>query len=116
RDRHLIVEALLTNGDRNSFFASRKQMVEQAINFYQQALKVAQDNKLDKDIARTFLALSAVYRSIPDADKAFNYCNQAFSYISMLDNDSLKVMGYLEFGAVYSAKREKLFALRNYLA
>ncbi|HSU27448.1 MAG TPA: tetratricopeptide repeat protein [Chitinophagaceae bacterium] len=116
RDRHLIVEALLTNGDRNSYFASQKEKVNKAIAYYQQALQVARDNKLDKDIARSYLALSAIYRSIPDAEKAFNYCNQAFSYISMLDNDSLKVQGYLEYGAVYNVKREKLLALRNYLA
>jgi tetratricopeptide (TPR) repeat protein len=116
RDRQLMVEALLVNGERYSYFASRKENFEKAVGFYNKALELSRQNKLDREIARSFLALSAIYRSVPDADRAFNYCNQAFSYIATIESDSLKILGHLEFGAVYRLKREKLLSLRNYLS
>jgi tetratricopeptide (TPR) repeat protein len=116
RDRSLIIKALLTNGERNSYLARRKENLDKAIDYYNRALTVAKENKMDKEIAESYLLLSSIYRVVPDGDKAFSYCNQAFSYISTIENDSMKVLGHLEYGEVYSLKREKLLALRNYLS
>jgi len=116
RDRKLMAEALLVNGERNSYFASKKENFKKAVEFYNKALDLSRQNKLDKEIARCYISLSAVYRIVPDADKAFSYVNQAFSYISILDDDSLKTLAHIELGNVYGLKREKLLSLRNYLS
>lgn len=115
RDRTLMAEALLINGERNSYFAARNENFKKAVDFYNQALELTKQNKMDKEIARSYLALSSLYRNVPDADKSYSYVNQALSYISLLDNDSLKVLGHIELGSVYALKREKLLSLRNYL-
>jgi tetratricopeptide (TPR) repeat protein len=116
RDRKLMVEALLVNGERNSYFAAKKENLAKTIDFYNQALEFSKQNKLDKETALSYLSLSSVYRIIPDADKAFEYINQATSYISTLEDDSLKVLAQIELGNVYGLKREKLLSLRNYLS
>lgn len=116
RDRKLMAEALLVNGERNSFFASRKENFNKAVEFYEKALELSKENKLDRQIARSYLALSSIYRALPDADKAFGYINQAMSYVTILNNDSLKVLSFIEMGSVYGLKREKLLSLRNFLS
>jgi tetratricopeptide (TPR) repeat protein len=116
RDRKLMAEALLVNGERNSYFATRKENLLKAIDFYNQALELSKQNKLDKEIARSYLSLSSIYRTIPDADKAFGYINEATSLISTLGDDSLRVLAQIELGNVYGLKREKLLSLRNYLS
>lgn len=116
RDRKLMTEALLVNGERNSFFASRKENFDKAVNFYEKALEMSKENKLDKQIARSYLALSSIYRALPDADKAFGYVNEAFSYVTILNDDSLKALSFIELGNVYGLKREKLLSLRNFLS
>lgn len=116
RDRHLMAEALLVNGERYSYFAGRKEQFEKALSYYNRALDMARENKLDKDAARANLALSALYRVVPDADKALVYVNEALAYLSLPGNDSLLVLGKLEQGNVYLLKRQKKNALQNFLA
>ena len=116
RDRKLMVKALLTNGERYSYFGSIKDYNQKSINYYNQALDLARKNDLDAERAETLLRLSAVYRQVPELDKAFNYASQASSIISTLDNsDSLKVMVSISLGNVYQDKKDRLLALRNYL-
>jgi len=115
RDRQLMAEALLVNGERNSYYATRKENFDKAVDYYNQALDLSREEKLDKEIARSYIALSSIYRVAPDADKAFGFINQALSYISILNNDSLKALAHIELGNVYGLKREKLLSLRNYL-
>ena len=116
RDRKLIVRALILNGKKEARLGGLKGANEKAIAFYNEALSIARQNKLDEETAASYLALSGAYRAVPDVDKALSYSNEATSYIATLNNDSLKVMGFLEQGAVYTARREKLLALRNFLA
>lgn len=115
RDRKLMAEALLVNGERNSYYATRRENFEKAVDYYNQALNLSRQNKLDREIARSYLALSSIYRAAPDADKSFGYVNQALSYISIMNNDSLKALAQIELGNVYGLKREKLLSLRSYL-
>ena len=116
RDRKLMVNALLVNGERYSYLSGRRENIEKAIAYYQQALDLARQNKLDEEMVTAYLYLSEVSRSIPDAVKALDYCNQAFSYIGTLKNDSLTAKVHLEYGSVFLAKNEKLLSLRNYMA
>lgn len=116
RDRKSMIEALLANGERYSYFATIKDYNQKSIDYYNQALDLARKNDMDEERAVALLRLSAVYRQVPDLDKAFNYASQASSIISVLDNsDSLKAMASISLGNVYQDKKDRLLALRNYL-
>src|SRR4051812_36627555 len=110
RDRKLMVKALLINGERYSYFAMNKDYVQKAIGYYNEAVTLARQNDLDKERSEALLSLSAVYRQVPDLDKAFNYTNQAFSIISTLGNDSLKIMAFNSLGNIYQDKKDRLLA------
>jgi tetratricopeptide (TPR) repeat protein len=116
RNRSLMVKALLTNGERYSYLAGRKENIEKAINYYKQGLELARVNNLDELIVSSYLYLSEVHRYIPDLEKALNYSNQAFSYAGLLKNDSLTARVYYELGSVYHSRTERLLCLRNYLS
>lgn len=113
RDRKLMVKALLTNGERYSYLAGRKDNINKAIGYYTQGLELARKNKLDEQVISAYLYLSEVSRYMPDAEKALNYCNQAYSYIGLVKNDSLAAKVHLEYGSVYLLKNEKILALKN---
>ncbi len=115
RDRKLMVKALLTNGERYSYLAGRKDNIEKAISYYTQGLELARKNKMDKEMVSAYLSLSEVSRFIPDAEKALSYCNQASSYTGFLKNDSITAKVSLEYGSVYMAKNENILALKNYM-
>jgi tetratricopeptide (TPR) repeat protein len=115
RDRKLMVKALLTNGERYSYLAGRKDNVDKAISYYTQGLELARKNKLDEQMISAYLYLSEVSRYIPDADKALNYCTQAYSYIGLVKNDSLAARVHLEYGSVYLSKNENILALKNFM-
>lgn len=116
RDRKLMITALLANGERFSYLSGRRENVEKSISYYNQALELAKQNKLDEQIIGAYLSLSEVNRYIPDLDKSLSYSNQAFSYAGLIKNDSITARTYYELGSVYFAKSEKLLALRNFLA
>lgn len=113
RNRKLMVKALLTNGERYSYLAGRKDNINKAISYYTQGLELARKNKLDEQMISAYLSLSEVSRYMPDVEKALNYCNQAYSYMGLVKNDSLEARVHLEYGSVYLAKNEKILALKN---
>jgi tetratricopeptide (TPR) repeat protein len=113
RDRKLMVKALLTNGERYSYLAGRKDNINKAINYYTRGLELARKNKLDEQVISAYLYLSEVSRYMPDAEKALNYCNQAYSLTGLVKNDSLTARVHLEYGSVYLSKNEKILALKN---
>jgi tetratricopeptide (TPR) repeat protein len=113
RDRKLMVKALLTNGERYAYLAGRKDNIARAIDYYTQGLELARKNKLDEQMISAYLYLSEISRSVPDGEKALNYCNQAYAYIGLVKNDSLAARIHLEYGSVYLSKNEKILALKN---
>jgi tetratricopeptide (TPR) repeat protein len=115
RDRKLMVQALLANGDRFSYFGSIKDYNQKSIDYYNKALEVARQNDLDEERAKSLLKLSSLYRQVPDLDKAFNYVTQASSIISNSTNDSLRIVALNTLGNIYQDKKDRLLALRNYL-
>lgn len=115
RNRKLMVKALLTNGERYSYLSGRKDNIDKAISYYMQGLELAKKNKLDEQMISAYLALSEVSRNIPDAEKALNFCNQAYSYIGLIKNDSLAARVSMEYGSVYLLKNEKILSLKNYM-
>lgn len=116
RDRKLMVKAYLSNGIRCSYFAVKKEYISKAIEFYNRALLVARENRLDEDAGAVQLYLSSIYLNVPDNDKALSYATQAFSLISTLANDSLRAEAHNVYGHVYKVKNEKILALRNFLS
>jgi tetratricopeptide (TPR) repeat protein len=115
RDRRLMIKAYMSNGTRCSYFAGTQNYTSRAIDYFNQALAIAKQNKYDDAVGAALLKLSTTYLFIPDKDKALNYVNQAFSIISTLDDDSLKSEAHNVSGHVYLARNEKTLALRNYL-
>jgi tetratricopeptide (TPR) repeat protein len=69
RDRKLMVKALLANGERYSYLAGRKDNIEKAISYYNQALELAKKNKLEEQMISAYLLLSEVSRYIPTRQK-----------------------------------------------
>lgn len=115
RDRKLMVKAYMSNGLRCSYFGVQKSYLHRSIEYYDKALEIARQNKLQDEIGAVQLRLASVFLTIPEKDKALNYVNQAFSVISTLSNDSLRSEAYNSFGHVYLARNDKILALRNYL-
>jgi len=115
RNRKLMVKALLTNGERYSYLAGKRENIDKAVNYYTQGLELAKKNKLDEQTVQAYLSLSEVSRYMPDPDKALNYCNQAYAQIGFINNDSITTKVQLEYGSVYLSKNEKILALKNFM-
>lgn len=115
RKRPLMVKALLINAVRYSFFSMNKEFVKKSISYYNQALEIAKQNKLDKETVESLLGLASITTKIPDLDKSLSYTTQAFVIASSLNDDTLKVDSYNTLGDIYQRKKERLLALRNYL-
>jgi tetratricopeptide (TPR) repeat protein len=115
RDRKLMVFAYMSNAVRSSFFAGQKTYLDRTIGYYQKAMDVAKENKLQDELAAAELGLARAYLSVPDNAKALRYVNEAFSLISTLSNDSLLVAGHNTYGQVYLQSNQKVLALRNFL-
>ncbi|MFN4314612.1 MAG: tetratricopeptide repeat protein [Chitinophagaceae bacterium] len=115
RDRRLMVFAYQSNGIRCSYFTGQQGYTEKAIAFFQKGLDIARENKLDSSIGGLLLRLSSIYLSIPDKEKSLGYANEAFSLISTLNNDSLRMESHNTYGVVYLARKEKIMALRHFL-
>ncbi|MBO9659808.1 MAG: tetratricopeptide repeat protein, partial [Chitinophagaceae bacterium] len=114
RDRRFMIKAYTSNGVRCSYQPGNKEYVNRSIKFYEQALAIARQNKMDDKTAGVLLRLSHIYLAVPDNDKALNIANQGFSLVSTLNNDSLKAEAYNLYGDVYISRNEKIVALRNY--
>jgi tetratricopeptide (TPR) repeat protein len=114
-NRSKMVEAFLVNGERYSYLAGRKDNIVRSVSYYEMALELAKKYKMDSSIVKCYLALSRVNRSLPDYDKALDYCDQARAYSDRLKDDSICAEVYLEYGSVHIGKNEKIKALRNFL-
>jgi tetratricopeptide (TPR) repeat protein len=115
RDRKLMVTAYISNGNRCSYFAGTKDFINRSIDYYNKALDIAKQNRLDEETGKALLKLASINLAVPDKDRALSYANQAFSIISTVNNDSLKAESYNVFGDVYLVRNDKILALRNYL-
>lgn len=114
RDRLLMIKAYMSNGTRCSYFAGVKDYTTQSISYFTKAYEIARQNRLERQTGEALLKLSYAHLTIPDTDKALSLCNQAFSVLTNLKNDSLLARGYNLYGDIYLTKNEKIIALRNY--
>ena len=115
RDRKLMIRAYMSNGIRCSYFAGQKDYTLRSIEFYNKALDIARQNKMEKEIGEALLKLCAIHLAIPDKEKALNYVSQAYSLVSTLQFDSLKAEANNSYGLVYLARNDKTQALRHFL-
>jgi tetratricopeptide (TPR) repeat protein len=116
RNRQLMFKAYLSNGARNSFIASQKDYSDKAASFYNKALELARQNRMEKEAGAAQMHLSNLYLMISNNEKALSYATQAFSLISTLNDDSLRAESHNIYGQVYQAKNENILALRNYFS
>ena len=115
RDRDLMIKAYKSNGIRCSYFGMQKDYANRSIEYFTSALEIAKKEKKEIEIGGIQLSIATVYLQIPDKDKALNFVNQAFSIISTLPGDSLKVEAHNTYGKVYLARNDKTLSLRHYL-
>src|SRR4030095_1895454 len=73
RDRKLMIKAYMSNGTRCSYFAGMKDYTTRAIDYFNKALSIAKQKKMDDDAGAAYLKLSTAYLAIPDKDKALSY-------------------------------------------
>lgn len=116
RDRKLMFKAYLSNGIRNTYMANQKAYSDKAIEFYNKALELARQNRMEEEVGAAQMYLSGIYLLIPDNEKALSYATQAFSLVSTLKNDSLRAESHNTYGQVYKARNENILALRNFLS
>lgn len=114
RNRKWMFQAYLSNGVRCSYFAGNKDFTKRSIDYYNQALNIARENKLEEEQGQALLALASIELTVPDKDKSLNYANQAASLISTLKNDSLKTEVESKYGDTYLSRNDKILALRHY--
>lgn len=114
RDRKLMFQAYISNGIRCSYFSGQKVYASRAIEYFEKALELARQNRMEKEVGSAQMFLSAIYLTVPDKEKALSYATQAFSLVSTLSDDSLKAEAHNTLGQVYRAKNEKILALRNF--
>lgn len=115
RERKLMIKAYMSNGTRCSYYAGTQDYTNRSIEFYNKALELAKKNKMDEDIGKALLKLSAIHLAIPDKDKAMNYVAQASAIITSLKNDSLVSEVNNTYGHVYLNRNDKILALRHYI-
>lgn len=80
RDRKLMIKAYVSNGIRCGYFTGQKDYTSRSIEYYNKALQIARQNKMEEETGAIQLKLCAIHLAIPDKDKALNYINQAFSW------------------------------------
>ena len=114
RDRSLMVKAYMSNGLRCSYFRGQRNFTQRSIEYYEKALSIARENKMEKEIGAAQLQLAEINLTIPDKDKSLKYVAEAFSRIAALKDDSLLVESNNIYGKVYLARNEKILALRHY--
>ncbi|MFT3678489.1 MAG: hypothetical protein QM781_21515 [Chitinophagaceae bacterium] len=115
RDRKLMVDAYRSSAIRYSYYAGQKEYTDKSINYYNKALTIARDNRMEAETGGILLRLANVYLWVPDKDKALGYVNQGASIIATLNDDSLQVEAENTFGQVYLLRNERILALRHYL-
>lgn len=115
RDRKLMVRAYMANGLRCGYFGGNLSRTRQSIDYYEKALTIAKDNKLEEEKGAVLLRLAGSYISLSDREKALNYANQGASVIASLKHDSLFAESQIVYGNVYLLRNEKILALRYFL-
>lgn len=115
RDRKLMIRAYQANGVRCGFFRAQKTYANRAIGYFEKALAIAKQEKMEDESAASQLLLADMYISIPDYEKALNYVTDASARLSSSKSDSLKVEASITKGKVSEATNRKVDALGNYL-
>ncbi len=115
RDRKLMIAAYMSNGLRCSYFRGQKSFTERSIGYYEKALAIAKQNRLEKETGAVQLQLADIQLAVPDKDKALKYVAEAYSRIASLKDDSLLVESNNIYGKIHLARNDKILALRHHL-
>lgn len=115
RNRKLMFDAYMSNGLRCSYFRGQKAFLDRSITYYEKALAIARETRMEKRTGAAQLQLADMYLAIPDKDRALKFVAEAFSRISNLKDDSLRVEANNIYGKVYLARNDKILALRHHL-
>lgn len=115
RDRKGMIYAYMSNGVRCGYFRGQKAYSEKSLAYFEKALTIAKQNRLEKETGAAQLQLADVNLAVGEKDKALQYVAEAFSRIANLKDDSLLVESNNIYGKVYLARNDKTLALRHHL-
>jgi tetratricopeptide (TPR) repeat protein len=114
RDRSLMANAYLNNGDR---YFSKQGLVgnlEKAFRAFEQAQQVAKEGGLPRLLTESYVFLSMACRAEGDNEKALAYSNLALATAVNTDNDTAKVRAYASLGDVYREMKNMPLAYQHY--
>ncbi len=115
RDRSLMINTYVENGNRylNLFVLAGK--LEQARNNYQEAERISKASGNDTGLVYSYCGLAQVSMIEGNNDKALSYCDMATSIAANAVDDSARMTAMITLGDTYMGMNEKLLAFRNYL-
>ena len=115
RDRRLMVDAYIKNGDRFLNLSGLSGYIQHAIDAYMKAQQIAKESGFDAGLANSYCALARAYESKGDNDRALNYSSLAVNLAGKIDDDTVKLHAYVSMGDAYLARNDKFLAFQNYL-
>jgi tetratricopeptide (TPR) repeat protein len=113
RDRKAMFKSQLDNGIRMDYIAARTGYSAKALEYMDNALRMAKENKLEKEQAESLLWKAYVYQANSEIDQAMAQTTQALTLAQAVGNDSLLAACYYSFSKSHEAKGEKLQMLKN---
>lgn len=113
RNRKAMFKSQLDNGIRLAYLATRKGYNTKALEYMDNAFRMAKENKLEKEQAESLLWKAYVYRNNSEIDQAFTQTTQALTLAQSAGNDSLLAACYFSFSECHKEKGEKLQMLKN---
>jgi len=114
RDRRLMVESYLRNGDRYLNYQGLVGNQDKAQRQFEQAEQLAREGGLSTLVTQSYYQLSKLWRIKGDYEKALSYSNQAMAVAINTDNDSAKVAGYLSLGETYLNMKQMPLSFQNF--
>jgi len=114
RDRLVMVDAYIRNGDRYGNNQGLAGNLEKARRSFEQAAKVAKEAGLSMQLTDSYAWLSWVWRSKGDNEKGLAYSNMALAVAINTDNDTAKVRAYVSLASAYQDMKNMPLAYENY--
>lgn len=114
RDRRLMGESYLRNGDR---YLNNQGLVgnqNKAQHQFEQAEQIARDGGLAMLLTQSYYRLSRLWQIKGDNEKALSYSNQAMATAINTDNDTAKVAAYLALGETYLNIKQMPLSFQNF--
>ncbi len=115
RDRRLIVSTNLNNANRFLQKGTEKSNLQEALQFAQKALVLSRADKDPELIIRCYNFLARIHRNDGGIVDAIQANKDAIALLPEIQNDSLKIVTYNNFGLTLLHKKDMVSAFKAYL-